>query len=82
MKFKGLPAIFIAVMFQFINVHAQSYDGYTLYFPQGGTKAYLIDLSGNIYHSWTFASNKKTAYASYLLTRSILCSTFIIIMVK
>jgi hypothetical protein len=44
-----IPLIFILLC----HGYSQSYDGYTLYFPQGGTKAYLIDLSGNTSHSWT-----------------------------
>jgi hypothetical protein len=56
-------------------VNAQTYDGYTLYFPQGGTKAYLVDISGNTYHSWTFPSNAQTCYASYLLPGGVLLRT-------
>jgi hypothetical protein len=58
-----------------ISINAQSYDGYTLYFPQGGNKAYLVDLSGNIYHSWSFSSNKQTCYSSYLLAGGVLLRT-------
>ncbi|HPS62389.1 MAG TPA: aryl-sulfate sulfotransferase [Bacteroidales bacterium] len=54
---------------------AQSYDGYTLYFPQGGNKAILVDLSGNTYHSWTFPSNKTTTYATYMLAGGTLLRT-------
>jgi hypothetical protein len=56
-------------------VNGQSYEGYTLYFPQNGTKAYLIDLSGNTYHSWTFATNMKTTYSTYLLEDGVLLRT-------
>jgi hypothetical protein len=54
---------------------AQSYDGYTLYFPQNGNKAYLVDLSGNPYHTWTFSSNSKTCYSTYLLSGGVLLRT-------
>jgi hypothetical protein len=57
------------------SLYAQSYDGYTLYFPQGGTKAVLVDLSGNAYHSWTFPSSKSTTYATYLLSGGVLLRT-------
>jgi hypothetical protein len=56
-------------------VKSQSYDGYTLYFPQNGTKAFLIDLSGSTYHSWTFNANAKTCYATYLLSGGVLLRT-------
>ena len=54
---------------------AQNYDGYTLYFPQGGTKAYLTDMSGSTYHMWTFSSSSTTTYATYLLPGGILLRT-------
>ncbi|MCX6304649.1 MAG: aryl-sulfate sulfotransferase [Bacteroidetes bacterium] len=57
------------------SVGSQTYDGYTLYFPQGGTKAYLVDLSGNTYHTWTFSASKQTCYASYLLAGGVLLRT-------
>ncbi len=49
------------------GVFSQPYPGYTLYFPQNGTKAYLVDLSGNVFHSWTFPSTARTAYSTYML---------------
>jgi hypothetical protein len=39
---------------------------YTLYAPQNSNKAYLLDLSGNTYHTWTFATSQKTAYSTYM----------------
>ncbi len=67
---------FLWVFFTFVNsVNSQSYDGYTLYFPQNGTKAYLVDLAGNTYHSWTFNSNSKTCYSTYLLSGGVLLRT-------
>ena len=56
-----------------ISALGQSYDGYTLYFPQNGNKAYLVDLSGNTYHSWTFS--KTTTYSTYLLPGGVLLRT-------
>jgi hypothetical protein len=52
---------------------AQSYDGYTLYSPQNGNKAYLVDLSGNTYHSWTFSL--PTTYSAYLLANGVILRT-------
>ncbi len=45
---------------------AQPYGDYTLYSKLNANKAYLLDLSGNEYHSWTFPSNQKTGYATYM----------------
>jgi hypothetical protein len=66
----------LLVVFAFADsANAQTYDGYTLYFPQGGTKAYLVDMSGANYHTWTFSSSATTTYASYLLSGGILLRT-------
>lgn len=54
---------------------AQPFDGVTLYFPQNGTNAYLVDISGSIYHSWTFPSDAKTSYATYMLPGGTLLRT-------
>ena len=75
---KGLQKSFTLLVVFFslvISGNAQTYDGYTLYFPQGGTKAYLVNLSGTTYHSWTFSSNSQTCYATYLLADRVLLRT-------
>ena len=51
---------------------AQTYGDYTLYSIKGVTKAYLIDMSGNTYHSWTFNSSAPTGYSTYLLPGGII----------
>jgi hypothetical protein len=51
----------------FYILKAQTYDGWTYYAPQNGTKAYLVDMAGVVYHSWTFPSTAKTTYSSYML---------------
>ncbi|MCX6249963.1 MAG: aryl-sulfate sulfotransferase [Bacteroidetes bacterium] len=66
---------FISLLLSFGIARCQTYDGYTLYFPQNGTKAYLVDLSGNTYHQWTFNSNSATCYATYLLSGGVLLRT-------
>jgi hypothetical protein len=67
---------FIIVVFSLAaSGYSQSYDGYTLYFPQGGTKAYLVDLSGSPIHTWTFTSTYKTCYSTYLLSGGVLLRT-------
>ena len=50
-------------------LRSQTYDGYTYYAPQGGNKAYLVDMSGNNYHTWTFTAT--TTYSSYLLAGGV-----------
>lgn len=72
MKRKIACATVVLFLLFTIPGFSQSYDGYTLYFPQNGTKAYLIDLAGNNYHTWTFGSNQKTCYSSYLLPGGVL----------
>ncbi|HRZ42082.1 MAG TPA: aryl-sulfate sulfotransferase [Bacteroidales bacterium] len=48
-------------------VQAQApWGDYTLYSPQNSNKAYLLDLSGNIFKTWTFTSSQKTAYGIYM----------------
>jgi len=67
---------FLALFFAFMNSgSSQTYDGYTLYFPQGGTKAYLVDMTGTAYHTWTFSSSATTTYATYLLAGGVLLRT-------
>ena len=58
--------IFIFVLTT-VCTNAQTYGGYTLYSPQGGSAAYLLDMSGNTYHTWTFSASQKNNYSVYLL---------------
>jgi hypothetical protein len=46
---------------------AQQWGDYTFYSQQNSSTAVLVDTNGSTYHTWTFASNKKTGYSSYLL---------------
>jgi hypothetical protein len=50
-----------------VHVHSATYGDYTFYSPKNNNKAYLVDMSGNTYHTWTFAANAPTGYSSYLL---------------
>jgi hypothetical protein len=74
---KGSLKNSLSVLFLFwvSFVNAQTYGDYTLYSTKNSTKAYLIDMSGTIYHTWTFGSNKKTGYSSYLLPGGIILRT-------
>lgn len=46
---------------------AQQWGDYTLYSVQNSNSATLLDTNGTAYHTWTFATNKKTGYSSYML---------------
>ncbi len=52
-----------------------TWGDYTLYATQNGTKAYLINMSGATYHTWTFASSARTAYSTYMLPGGTLVRT-------
>ena len=59
-----------------VSLFSQSYyDGYTLYSVQNSNMAYLIDMSGSTYHSWTFSTSKKTGYSTYMLEGGTLVRT-------
>ena len=58
-----------------INLNAQKWGDYTLYSVQNSTAAYLIDTSGNTYHTWTFATSAQTAYGTYMLPGGTLVRT-------
>lgn len=61
-----------------LQTFAQSTWGdYTFYCPKSTNKGYLIDMSGNVYHTWTFPSNKPTGYSSYLLPGGVVLRTVI-----
>ena len=47
------------------SLQAQQWGNHTLYATQNGTTAYLMDTTGTITHTWTFAT--QTAYSTYLL---------------
>jgi hypothetical protein len=67
---------FLAISIMFVSsVKSQTYEGYTLYAPQNGTKAYLTDLTGSTYHTWTFSSGSTTCYSTYMLAGGSLVRT-------
>ena len=59
--------IAFSLLFRFIGLNAQTWGDYTLYSVQNTTTAQLIDMNNKVYHSWTFNSNARTGYSSYLL---------------
>ncbi len=56
-------------------MYGQPWGDYTLYSTKNSNKGYLIDMSGNPYHTWTFASNAPTGYTTYLLPGGTLLRT-------
>ncbi|MEI6123067.1 MAG: aryl-sulfate sulfotransferase [Bacteroidota bacterium] len=54
--------------FAITQAQAQQWGLYTLYATKNGTQAYLIDTANTpvTYKTWTFATDKKTAYSTYL----------------
>ncbi len=55
-----LPLIFS------LNAKAQQWGDYTLYATMQGTTAKLIDTNSTVFKTWTFTTNQKTCYSSYL----------------
>lgn len=49
----------------FIRLQAQQWPGYTLYSTSNSNSAYLVDTSGNTYHTWNF-TNAQTGYSVYM----------------
>lgn len=49
------------------KTEGQQWGDYTLFAKQNSTTAYLVDTNNAVYHSWTFSSNAKTGYSTYLL---------------
>ncbi len=63
----------LLLLFTFITFsQAQSWGDYTLYSTKNSTKAYLLNLNGSVYHTWTFGSTKPTGYSSYLLPGGVI----------
>ena len=60
-----LKASLVMVMLTAQVAKAQQWGNYTLYAPQNGTTATMIDTTGATYHTWSFAT--QTAYATYLI---------------
>jgi Arylsulfotransferase (ASST)/Secretion system C-terminal sorting domain len=62
------PLVFSLIFSLFIlSIQAQQWNGYTLLAAQNASTAILVDTNGTTFQSWTFASNKKTGYSSYML---------------
>ena len=49
-----------------ISTNAQMWGLYTLYSVKGTNTAFLIDTNNNVYKTWTFPTNKKTCFSTYL----------------
>jgi Arylsulfotransferase (ASST)/Secretion system C-terminal sorting domain len=73
MRSSKIQVIISLFCFLFVSrVSAQQWGQYTLYATMNGTTAYLIDTNNAVYHQWTFPSNAKTGYSSYLLPGGVL----------
>ena len=59
--------LLIVSLFEFTNSNAQKWGLYTLYSVKGTNTAQLIDTNSNIYKTWTFPTNSKTGFSSYLI---------------
>lgn len=57
------------------GLQAQQWGMYTLVAPMNGTTVTLIDTNNVVYHTWTFPTNKKTGYSTYLLPNGELLRT-------
>ncbi len=77
MKMKRMIKTAAAALLFFTGIlsQAQTWGDYTFYSQMNSTKAYLINMAGTAYHSWTFASNKQTGYSSYLLPGGVVLRT-------
>ena len=53
-----------------VSSNAQQWGNHTLYAPQNGTTATIVDTNNAITHSWTFTT--QTAYGSYLIQGGVL----------
>jgi hypothetical protein len=64
--------------FAIFQANAQQWGLYTLYATKNGTQAFLIDTANTpvTYKTWTFASNKKSAYSSYLTVGDTLVRSY------
>ncbi|MCX6269298.1 MAG: aryl-sulfate sulfotransferase [Bacteroidetes bacterium] len=69
-----LKLLLLFTMISGVNIQAGSYGDYTFYSPKSG-KAYLVDLIGNTYHTWTFSASAPTGYSSYLLPGGVVLRT-------
>ncbi len=72
-----VPVMIILLCFSGSLVFSQGapWGDYTLYSTMNSTKAYLVNMSGATYHSWTFPSSARTGYSSYLLPGGTLVRT-------
>lgn len=66
---KSLQKIAIVSLLFFLSTltNAQQWGNYTLYSVGNSTNAYLIDTTSAVFNTWTFPSNARTGYSSYLL---------------
>jgi hypothetical protein len=65
-SFLMILAVIMLIIASFTGlIRAATYDGYTLYAPNGSKATYLLDMTGAITHSWTHSISG--GYSVYLL---------------
>lgn len=65
---KFFRSLFTLLLFLFsIGASAQQWGDYTYYSTTGSSLGYLVDTNGTTYHTYSFASNAKTAYSAYVM---------------
>jgi hypothetical protein len=68
--------IFLLIwLLTWMGSNAQQWGLYTLYSGTGTNKEYLVDTNGAIYKTWTFPTNKKTSFSTYLIPGDTLVRT-------
>lgn len=70
-----IAGIIFGLSLTFNRAQAQQWGDYTLYSAKNATTAYLLDTNGTVFHSWTFSSNAKTGYSTYMMPGGTLVRT-------
>ncbi len=66
---------FLICLLTWMCTNAQKWGLYTLYSITDTHTAFLIDTNSNLYKTWTFPTNKKTSFTSYLIPGDTLVRT-------
>lgn len=72
MKMFCTLAVLVALITPDTLYSGSPWGDYTFYSPKNTAKAYLVDMAGNNYHTWTFTSGGATGYSAYLLPGGVI----------
>jgi hypothetical protein len=72
---KLILLLFVFCLIAYNAANAQKWGLYTFYSIKNANTAYLIDTLNNIYKTWTFSTDKRTGYSSYLIPGDTLVRT-------